>query len=76
MGCVTGGEAGLTFAGRGVVYSIAPYPVVKTVTTTSVAKATSSTDSTSTATINESATGKGLPVMGQGLDVTPVYSVS
>jgi hypothetical protein len=40
----------------GVVYSIAPYPVVKTVTTTSVAKATSSTDSTSTATINESAT--------------------
>lgn len=56
VGCVTGGEAGLTFAGRGVVYSIAPYPVVKTVTTTSVAKATSSTDSTSTATINESAT--------------------
>lgn len=66
VGCLTGGEAGLTFVGRGVVYSIAPYPVVKTVTTTAVtttevtttpvAKATASTDSTSTATINESAT--------------------
>jgi uncharacterized delta-60 repeat protein len=56
VGCFTGGEAGLAFVSRGVVYSIAPYPVVKT-TITSVAKATNSTDSTTTATINESATG-------------------
>ena len=55
VGCFTGGEimavAGLTFTSRGVVYSIAPYPVVKAVPTTSEPKATSFT-----AIINESAT--------------------
>ncbi|MFH2121955.1 MAG: delta-60 repeat domain-containing protein [Pseudomonadota bacterium] len=39
VGCFTGGEikegSGLTFTGRGVVYSIVPYPVLRSVATTS-----------------------------------------
>ncbi|MBU0664205.1 MAG: hypothetical protein KJ990_06625 [Proteobacteria bacterium] len=44
VGCFTGGEikesSGLTFTSRGVVYSVVPYPVLKTTTTTTTTDVT------------------------------------
>lgn len=63
VGCFTGGEikagSGLTFSGRGVVYSIAPYPsLTSTGTNTSTAKSVS-TSSSSTVSTTEGFTSDG-----------------
>jgi uncharacterized delta-60 repeat protein len=52
VGCFTGGEisevAGLTFANRGVAYSVAPYPVLKSTASTTTTTTTTSTTTAST----------------------------
>ncbi|MDO8946777.1 MAG: delta-60 repeat domain-containing protein [Desulfocapsaceae bacterium] len=68
VGCFTGGEikegSGLSFTSRGVVYSIVPYPVLKTIaaTTVTVSKSVTTTDTSTTDIAREGVTSDGTGV--------------